>query len=64
MIIYIMAMWAISAPMGYLAGDVFATTVGMRLGAENGYFKWLGAAVPPAGAFMALMAIVNAEGKQ
>lgn len=61
MLIYIIAMWAICAPMGYLAGDVFAETLGKEAGVDPDLTKWLGALLPPAAAVMALLVIMNGE---
>lgn len=63
MLIYVIAMWVICAPMGYLAGDVFATTMGEKAGIDPNLTKWLGALFPPVGAVLALTTILNAEMK-
>ena len=56
------AMWAMAAPMGYLAGIAFCNVMKIKSGAE--YVPWLGAVLTPMGMVMALMVVVSDEVSQ
>ena len=61
MIIYFLALWAVAAPMGWLAGDVFHSQ--NKIEGDASMYRVLGAAFPPAGAVMAIVAILKSEMK-
>ena len=58
MIPALFAIWALCAPMGYLAGDLFAERF---TGDTSGLLPLLGALFPPVGAVLALLVILSAH---
>ena len=59
MIIPVIALWALTAPAGYLAGDVYATK--NRVG--QSILPFLAAAFPPLAMVLAMVVITQTQGE-
>lgn len=63
MILYLIAVWALAAPPGYLAGDVYAA---QNYGPDDDIadiIPWIAAAFPPLAAVLAVIVITQANGE-
>lgn len=61
MIIVAIIFWAIASPMGYLAGDVYRSQIGLK---DSEWLPWACAILTPMGAFVAAMAIMTSAIKE
>ena len=61
MIPILVACWAVSAPMGYLVGDLFVSRVKFQDEDFARAVPWLAGIFPPLGAILALVVMVQIE---